>query len=65
MNPKLLLYLLVMPIVVVALDSININNIFKKNKVFQARLFYFLLALSLIYIITNMIYELSTLIKIF
>lgn len=65
MNAKLLLYLLVMPIVVVALDSININQIFKKNKVFQARLFYFLLALSLIYIITNMIYDLSSLIKIF
>lgn len=65
MNAKLLLYLLVMPIVVIALDSININNIFKKNKVFQARLFYFILALSLIYIITNMIYEITTLIKIF
>ncbi len=64
MNPKLLIYLLISPIVVIALDSLNINQIFKKNKVFQARLFYFLLALIIIYLISNAIFDLSDIIKI-
>lgn len=60
---KLLVYLIVTAVVAVALDSININQIFKKNKVFQARLFYFLIALSLIYLISNLIFDLSLLIN--
>ena len=46
---KITLYFLITILVIISLDSININNIFKKNKVFQARLFYFFLAVSLIY----------------
>ena len=60
---KILVYLIITPIVALALDSININNIFKKNKVFQAKLFYFLLAISLIYIISNFIFDLSIIIN--
>ena len=60
---KLLVYLIVTAVVAVALDSLNINQIFKKNKVFQARLFYFLIALSLIYLISNLIFDLSLLIN--
>ena len=60
---KLLVYLIITAVVAVALDSININQIFKKNKVFQARLLYFLLALSLVYLISNLIFDLSLLIK--
>ena len=60
MNPKLLLYMFVSFIVVLGVDSININHIFKKGKVFQARIFYFLLILALIYIITNFIYDVAT-----
>jgi len=46
------------------MDSININGIFKKNKVFQARIFYFLLGISMIYLITSFIMDLFTSIKI-
>lgn len=60
---KILVYLIITPIVALALDSININNIFKKNKVFQAKIFYFLLAISLIYIISNFIFDLSIIIN--
>ncbi len=62
---KITLYFLITILVIISLDSININNIFKKNKVFQARLFYFFLAVSLIYLVTNFIYEIATTIKIF
>ncbi len=61
---KFLLYAFITPLVILALDSININQIFKKNKIFQARLFYFFLALSLIYLVTNFIYDCASLSKI-
>lgn len=58
MSSKIFIYILVSLLVIWSLDSVNINQIFKKNKIYQARLFYFLLALSLIYLITNFIYDL-------
>lgn len=57
MDAKFFVYLFVTPIVIWAMDSVNINQIFKKNKINQARVFYFLLGLSLIYLITNFIYD--------
>ncbi len=65
MSIKFLLYLIVTPFVIFALDSININAIFKKNKIFQARLFYFFIAISLIYLVTNFIFDCASISKIF
>ena len=64
MLTKFLLYAFITPLVILSLDSVNINQIFKKNKVFQARLFYFFVALSLIYLVTNFIYDCGSLSKI-
>jgi len=63
MSGKFFLYVLVTILVIWSLDSVNINRIFKKNKVLQARIFYFLLALSLIYLVTNFFMDLFTSIK--
>lgn len=65
MSGKFFLYILVTIAVIWAMDSININQIFKKNKVMQARLFYFFLTVSLIYLVTNFIMDLFTSGKIF
>ena len=59
-----MLYALVTPFVILALNSLNINQIFKKNKIFEARLFFFFIALSLIYLVTNFIYDCATISKI-
>ncbi len=58
MSVKYFLYFIVTIMVVWSFDSININAIFKKNKIWQARLFYFFLAIALIYLVTNCIYDL-------
>ena len=55
---KLLLYIFVTILVIWAMDSVNINQIFKKNHVMQARIFYFLLAISLIYLVNNFLMNL-------
>jgi len=59
MYVKLVLYVIMIPLSIFALDSVNINNIFKKNKVFQARLLYFMLSLALAYLVVNMLYDFS------
>lgn len=54
---KFLLYLIVMPLTVYAMDSVNINGLFKKNKIYQARIFYILIIFALSYLITNFLYD--------
>ena len=65
MSGKFFLYVAVTILVIWAMDSVNINQIFKKNRVIQARVFYFLLGISLIYLVTNFIMDLLTSGKIF
>ena len=57
MTGKFFLYVLVTILVIWSLDAVNINQIFKKNRVIQARVFYFLLAISLIQLVTTFIYD--------
>ena len=57
MTIKTILYIIFVPIVLWALDSININAIFKKNKYYQARLFYLILTLIISYLLVNFIID--------
>ena len=64
MTGKFFLYFAVTILVIWAMDSININGIFKKNKIVQATVFYFLLGISVIYLVTSFLWDLFTSIKI-
>lgn len=57
MSVKFYLYLFSTLLVLWAADSVNINQIFKKNKVIQARAFYFCILISLVYLVTNFLYD--------
>ena len=63
MTGKIIVYIIVSVAVVWSLEAVNINGIYKKNRIFQARLFYFFLGLSMIYLVTNFIWDLFTAIK--
>ena len=63
MKGKFFIYILSTVLVIWSMDSVNINKIFKKNKEPQARLFYFLLGISLIYLVTNFFMDLFTSLK--
>ncbi|MDY4996248.1 MAG: hypothetical protein SO108_00865 [Bacilli bacterium] len=54
---KLLLYLFIIPLVVYAMDSVNINGIFKKGQsnYYQARVMYIFLVMALSYDIVQFI----------
>ncbi len=65
MSGKFFLYVIITILVIWAMDSININGIFKKNRIIQARVFYFLLGISMIYLVTNFIWDLFTTVNLF
>ena len=56
---KLLLYVFIVPLIVISMDSVNINAIFKKGQsnYYQARLIYFFIIVSLSYLVVNFIYD--------
>ena len=59
MTIKFILYFAVTIIVIWSMDTININSIFKKNvNPLQAKIFYFLLGLSMVYLVTNFFWDL-------
>lgn len=65
MTGKFLVYLFSTIIVIWSMDAVNINKIFKKNRIIQARIFYFLLGISLIYLVANFFMDLFMSVKIF
>lgn len=54
---NLLLYSIVLVIVIWAMEGVNINTIFKKNRIYQARVMYILIVLSLTYLSSNFILD--------
>ncbi len=54
---KILLYIIIFPIIAYSVDGININQIFKKNKIVQAKIIYIAIIFSLSYLVVNFIYD--------
>ena len=54
---KFAVYILSAIIVVFSLDAVNINAIFKKNKVIQARVFYLVLIFIFTYLLGSFLYD--------
>lgn len=54
---KAILYIMVVPFTIWVLDSTKLNNIFKKNKVVQARILYVMISLALSYLVVNFMYD--------
>lgn len=60
---KFLLYIVVLPLVIFAFDSVNISGIFKKNKYYQSRVFYILVIFGLSYLVCNFLYDFIYIVK--
>ena len=54
---KFILYLLIIPIIVWSMDSVNINGMFKKgdSNYYQARVMYMIIIASLSYLVVNFV----------
>ena len=54
---KFLLYIIILPLVIWAVDGININSIFKRNRIYQARVIYIIIIFALTYLTVNFRYD--------
>ena len=57
MTIKTVLYIILTPIIIWTLESINTNNLFKKNRFNQARILYIIVSLGLSYLAVNFLYD--------
>lgn len=57
MTIKAILYIIALPIVIYALGSVNYEKIIKVNKIAQARLLFFIIAIALSYLTVNFFYD--------
>jgi len=56
---NLLLYSIIFALVVWVMDGININFIFKKNRIYQARVGYIMIIICMTYLIVNFVIDFS------
>ena len=54
---KSILFFLFSFIAIYALDSINITNVFKKNRYYASRVLYMMISISLSYMVVNFLYD--------
>ena len=52
---NLIIYIAVMAIVVWTMDGVNINHLFKQNRIGQARVMYIMIVFSLTYLVSSFI----------
>jgi len=57
MQYKVVLYLLIIPLSIWAVSSLNIEHLFKKNHINQIKLLYIFISLIVGYLITNFIWD--------
>lgn len=60
---NLLLYFLVLLIVIWVMDGINLNAIFKKGRVYEAKVFYVIIIFSLTYLTSNFLIDFINILK--
>lgn len=60
---KLFLYALTLMIATFIVSGLNINNIFKKNHIWEAKFFVVSLILGISYILTNFLYDIVEIIS--
>ena len=54
---KIILYIFSLIMTIWAMDGLDLNKFFKQGRVYQARIIYLMLAMSISYLVTNFIYD--------
>lgn len=57
MNIKIILYLLIVPLTLWSVLSLNIDRFFRRGHVNQIKCFYLLITFSISYLIVNFLYD--------
>ena len=54
---KAILYILILPFTIWAMEGMDLNKLFKQSRVYQARIIYLMLAMSISYLVVNFLYD--------
>jgi len=57
MNIKIILYILIIPLTIWGLESLDINKYFKKNRYYQSRIVALFLTLAISYLVASFFYD--------
>lgn len=57
MAVKAILYAILLPFTIWALEGLNINKFFKPSRIVQARIIYMLVCISISYLVVNFLYD--------
>jgi uncharacterized integral membrane protein (TIGR02327 family) len=60
MTIKTMLYIVTVPLSIWALDSLNFEGKFKKNRYYASRVLYLMLSLALSYLVVNFFFDFYT-----
>ena len=54
---KIILYIIILPFTIWAMEGLEINKLFKQSRIYQARFFVLMIAMSISYLVTNFLYD--------
>ena len=54
---KIFIYILVFLVALYSMEGLNINKLFKQSRIYQARLVYIFITISITYLVTNFVYD--------
>lgn len=54
---KVFMYMITFLVIVIAMEGLNLNCLFKQSKIYQARIIYICISISISYLVTNFIYD--------
>jgi len=54
---KAVLYILLLPFTIWAMEGLDLNKLFKQSRIYQARIMYLMIAMSISYLVVNFLYD--------
>ncbi|MBE6139398.1 MAG: DUF1146 domain-containing protein [Firmicutes bacterium] len=54
---KAILYIILLPFTIWAMEGLDLNKLFKQSRVYQARIMYLMIAMSIAYLVVNFLYD--------
>ena len=54
---KAILYMIIFPFTIWAMEGLDLNKFFKQSRVYQARIIYLMIAISISYLTVNFLYD--------
>ena len=54
---KAILYILILPFTIWAMEGLDLNKLFKQSRVYQARIIYLMLSMGISYLVVNFLYD--------